>query len=206
MIRRTSSVFMKTLAPLFLILMLLSCRENHNHTAEPINPDTTTAEFDLSQFEREDLGNGLVRVTKRDADGALLEEGYLLHGKRVSTWSTWDNGFLYSVVPYVNDLPHGQAVEFDHRRFITARRNYNQGKLDGISAVYKSGRPMTLQTYKNGVLHGESIDYFKQGIEQGSVRQTMNYKNGELDGPMKFYDEKGNVTLEYKYANGQKIE
>ena len=37
------------------------------------------------------------------------------------------------------------------------------------------------------------------------LKQEVEYKNGLQDGYFRYYDEEGNVTLEYEYKEGEKI-
>ena len=46
---------------------------------------------------------------------------------------------------------------------------------------------------------------YKEFYNNGKLQRSINYKNGVMDGPMKYYNEEGGVTLEYSYKNGEKV-
>ena len=55
--------------------------------------------------------------------------------------------------------------------------------------------------WKNGKKDGEWIAYYPGGKMPAVI---TNYKEGELDGVMKQYDQSGNITSEINYKDGLK--
>jgi hypothetical protein len=70
--------------------------------------------------------------------------------------------------------------------------NYDNGKLRYIKIYDKPG------TYDFQVINGKIIAYYEDGI---SIKYERNFKNLELDGVVKEYDENGNITKEGFYTN-----
>lgn len=50
-------------------------------------------------------------------------------------------------------------------------------------------------TFKNGVLHGESLSWYKNG----KLRRKGYYHKGQISGKWTFFDEDGNQTIEANY-------
>ncbi|WP_288983608.1 hypothetical protein [uncultured Flavobacterium sp.] len=81
-----------------------------------------------------------------------------------------------------NDGPIGKWIE-----------NYDNGKLHYIKIYDTPG------TYDFKVKDGKIISYYEDGK---TIKYERNFKNMELDGVWKEYDEKGIITKEGKYVNG----
>ena len=71
--------------------------------------------------------------------------------------------------------------------------NYDNGKLHYIKIYDTPG------TYDFQVKDGKIISYYEDGK---TIKYERNFKNLELDGVWKEYDEKGTITKEGKYVNG----
>jgi antitoxin component YwqK of YwqJK toxin-antitoxin module len=71
--------------------------------------------------------------------------------------------------------------------------NYDNGKLHYIKIYDTPG------TYDFQVKDGKIISYYEDGK---TIKYERNFKNMELDGVWKEYDEKGIITKEGKYVNG----
>ena len=41
--------------------------------------------------------------------------------------------------------------------------------------------------------------------DRGNLQRRGNFKNGKQHGLLQYFDEEGNVTLEYEYKNGEKV-
>lgn len=60
---------------------------------------------------------------------------------------------------------------------------------------YDNGQAQFMQQYLNGIKHGEYKDWFKTG----QIRTIGFFNMGMRDGIWKWYDEKGEVTLQVRY-------
>jgi antitoxin component YwqK of YwqJK toxin-antitoxin module len=163
------------------------------------------ASIDLSGFEIQDIpGTNFQKVVKRTSDGTLLEEGVIMDGKRNGMWVTYhtDNEIPKTIVNYVNDVSSGSYYSFNNRGQLEEMRGYLNNELDGKWGKYKFGRTTEEANYKNGKFDGVYKSYF---ANSDKVQKEFNYKNGELHGNYKFYNEDGQVTLEYEYDNGEKV-
>lgn len=186
---------MKNLVLLLLITLLTACGTKNTGTA---------GTGDLSAFKIFSLESGGEQAKKMDSAGNVLEEGYLLNGKRNGAWIKYhdENHRIKSITHYSNNELNGPYIELNNRGQIESRAGYVNGQLDGLKAVYKFGRATTETEYKNGVINGKHKEY----NNSGKIQKEVDFKNGVQDGQLKYYDEEGNVTLEYTYKNGEKID
>jgi antitoxin component YwqK of YwqJK toxin-antitoxin module len=64
--------------------------------------------------------------------------------------------------------------------------------------VYRNSSQVKEQfTFKNGLLHGESLAWHKNG----TLRRRGFYTKGHISGKWEFWDEEGNKTVEAHYKN-----
>jgi len=76
------------------------------------------------------------------------------------------------------------AVDRHTNGKIKVLTTYNETKESGINLLFDdSGRLITEENYKNGLLHGTKRRY----SDLGRLSEEMEYKNGELDGTYRKY-------------------
>lgn len=141
-------------------------------------------------------------ATKKDKNGALLEEGITdENGLKNGAWVIYqgEGGYPSKIASYVKGEFNGPYFEFDGFGRMALRANYKNNKFHGSVAKFLNGDLIQESNYKDGVLHG----IYKEYDRYGGIQKEINYKNGKLDGPFRYYDEKGKITLEYNYKNGQ---
>ena len=54
---------------------------------------------------------------------------------------------------------------------------------------------------KDGLIHGKVKTYY----ENGKIRSTANFLNGNIDGPLREYNQAGKLIQETLYKNGNKV-
>lgn len=187
---------------LFLILCLPSCQDQQN-IPQANEPGIASK---LPDFTLTDLGNGLVRAErKEETTGRLLEEGYLLNGKKTGAWviyhDTGEENRIKYITSFVNGQKTGPALEISYRCQLIQQEHYTADLPNSVWIKYRNSRMEEETNYQDGQLHGP----FKTFFRDGKLRQSGNYVNGELDGFVRYYNEEGKVTLEYEYQNGKKI-
>jgi antitoxin component YwqK of YwqJK toxin-antitoxin module len=164
----------------------------------------TGANFDTTGFESTSLGDGVFLMTKTDPDGLVIEQGIVRDGMKNGMWVTFnEKGVVSQVSSYVNGLETGVRMEFSKNGQMEKKTTYVANQLDGAFGEYKFGKPIKEAEYKGGVRHGAYKEYFKN---KGTLQKLVEFKNGKQDGKMQYYDDEGNVTLEYTYKNGEKVE
>ncbi len=149
-------------------------------------------------------GSSTQRVVKRDENGNILEVGYLRDGVQEGMWKTYypEKNLPKTITHFVNGNVHGIYLEFNDRGQIELRASYQDNKLDGPWGKFRFGRPTHLAHYKNGQYDGV---YQEFNIRDGKIMKEIHYKGGQYHGSFKYFNEVGEVTLEYEYANGEKV-
>ena len=193
---------MKNIVILILSLVIFSCQQGNTDSPQI----TTSPDPALEGFEITDIpGTNYQKAVKKDEAGTVLEEGQLINGQRTGTWITYHGGqpFPKSLITYTGGLANGPYFEFNNRGQVEMKASYLNNKLDGPWATYKFGRPMNTANYKNGELDGIYVEY---ATGTGKPKKEIGYKEGKMHGRYIYFDEEGNVTLEYMYKNGEKVE
>lgn len=125
-------------------------------------------------------GNGNAYGIFFDEKGNKRSEGNYKNRKREGKWMYYHPGGkqILSEEFYIND------------------------KLEGTKKVfYTTGKTSEEINYKNGLLHGASVQYSEDGIK---LREE-NYVDDVRQGKAVYRDRKGNVVAEGEYKNGLKI-
>jgi antitoxin component YwqK of YwqJK toxin-antitoxin module len=179
-------------------LMVWSCQpQSNNNQAIP---------SDLADYEITDIpGSPAKKAVKEYVDGSILEEGRILNGLRTGLWVTYSAGntFPDKIMTYANGMANGPYFEFNERGQIEIQAYYKDNKLHGKWGEYKFSRPIKEAFYTDGQLDGVYREY-KTG--SGKVQKEIEYKNGKMDGRYLFYDDEGNIILDYQYKNGEKVD
>lgn len=184
---------------IFSILVLYSCGGGGSAVAPTPSQDANLAGFN----EQKMGGSNAVYVYKAAGDGRLLESGYTVDGKKNGTWMTYhdDNGRIQTLASYVDGQLNGPTLKFTNRGQIESKSDYKAGIYDGVVATYKFGRIEKTTPYVNGKIEGTYEEY----NQKGKLLKSVEFKNGVQDGTLKYFDDEGNVTLEYLYKNGEKV-
>ena len=149
-------------------------------------------------------GTDYVLAEKRNADGQLVEAGRLRGDTKDGTWVTYhpDKEIPATVADYVNGNYSGTYQTFNNRGQLEMIAGYVNNQLHGKYAKYKFGRKTEEGEYNNGKETGVwTVYYNNKDIPQ----KMTTYLDGQMNGPLRFYDEEGNVTVEYEYRNGEKV-
>ncbi|MFT4759412.1 MAG: antitoxin component YwqK of YwqJK toxin-antitoxin module [Paraglaciecola sp.] len=149
-------------------------------------------------------GTTMQKAVKKNPDGEIMEEGTVENGQKNGQWIIYnaDNNLPKSITTYVDGLYTGTLIEFNKRGQIEKTTSYINNELNGLYGVYKFGRTVETVNYVNGKMDGVYRKYFNN---KDDVQEERTYKNGVLDGALRFFNEEGKVVLEYDYKNGEKI-
>jgi len=166
------------------------------------NQSTDVKSASLTGYSLTDLGNGASKAVKKDGNGLVVEEGYVINGVKNGQWTSYDEGGkIYAVTNYINGKKNGKELIFNKRFQVETMVSYTDDQYDGIYGEYKNGRPEQEVSYKMGQFDGPTRMYFKTG----KLQKEVNFKDGKQHGDYRFYDEEGNITVQYKYRDGNKI-
>lgn len=187
----------RTLLPFFLLFVALySCQSPAGKV---------DAAFDISAYQSEAVaGSTMTRLQKMDANGVLIEEGFIEDGVPSGAWITYHEGGIFpaKITHYAHGIFNGPYFEFTQHGQMTVRANYKDNQFDGYWCKYSFGRPILEVNYKNGQLEGVYKEY---DTSTGKIQKEMNYKAGQLHGNYRFYNAEGSVIAEYEYENGEQV-
>lgn len=188
----------------FFILFQLNCQKK-SATAPVPNPPGLEG-FTLTKLPNSDMQVAV----KKDASGTVIEEGFILNGKRIGAWATYyPNGNLMHVKSFYQNELHGMCFAINDRRQIVEQNRFVNGKLDGKQTkIHQPQNRLELEfMYKDGLLDGVQSQFFNP-LETGGmtkVQMQTEYKKGVLDGYTRTFDTEGKITTEYLYKNGEKV-
>lgn len=196
---------MKKLIFLFTIISfgLWSCQK----AADPnIAEAEIPQKYNPTEYTTFDIpGSDLKRVEKRDTSGTLLETGFLDGNVRTGIWVTFypTTGMPAKTAALVDGKYNGPYFEYTLRGQVELIANYKDNKLHGSWAKYFFSRPEIIANYNEGKLDGVYRKYFPNKTD--AIQEEVNYINGVMDGKYRYFNDKGQLTLEYDYKNGKKV-
>lgn len=166
----------------------------------------TGAAANLEGYQTEVIdGTSITKATKKSGAGEILEQGYVSNGKRNGIWMTYyegdDAGKIKTIASYSDGILSGPYLELSNRGQIETEVNYENNMYHGKFATYKFGRLTKEVNYNKNALDGVTIEYDNRGNKQ----KEINYKDGKQHGMMRYYNEEGDVIVEYEYKNGEKV-
>lgn len=155
-----------------------------------------------------------------DQAGDTTEKISYLLGKRNGYYIKYKKDPYYGLYVYSRELFAGDKKEGVARIFyadgkIKQTLPYYNGRKDGLSREYDSeGKIITLLEYNNDFLVSrEKINFTdSQGLKQGewlefypggNIKVEKNYRNDQLHGYYKEYDERGKLLVTLLYEDGR---
>lgn len=192
---------MKYFLFIFSILFLYSCGGTGSN-APAVGAPSSNA--DLTGFTEVAMqGSNAMYNEKKNGAGGMSESGYTVNGKKNGPWIKYheDNGRIMSMESWVDGQLNGPSLNFNNRGQIESKSEYKGGQFDGVVETYKFGRTEKSTPYVNGKIQG----MYQEFNQKGKLLKEVEFKNGVQDGTMKYYDDEGNITVEYIYKNGEKV-
>lgn len=162
-------------------------------------------DFDSENYKIEDITDSKFKRATKYAGEIIAEQGTLLNNMKEGTWVTYYEkieGKIRKIEHFHQGKVHGASINVDPRGHIQQIAHYIHGQQDGMTISYNNAKTAGIANYSAGQLHG----IFKGYFDNGMVQQTVEYKNGLKDGKLKYFDEEGNMTLEYTYKDDEKVE
>ncbi|SRR6056297_215774 len=187
-----------------LSIFLLSCNGEKSTVS---GSDSGTSYKLPASYESEVISEDLqyVSLTKGEY---LKVEGYIRKGQQDGVWIYYypDRRKIQRIEPYNLGKLHGFVKEFSLNGNMTLFAEYKDGLQDGIYQEYKFGYPLATATFKAGNLDGARLIYFSDKDNLGTVQQKIQYSDGVKSGLHQYFNDKGEVVLEYEYKDGERIE
>ena len=173
-------------------ILLISCGTNG-----------TGPKYDLKGYQTENIGGNAQLVSYQDAAQYYLANGAVINGVRNGNWVTYhpNTNNVKTISNYINGKKNGVEIMLNDRGQIEAMVSYKNDVLHGLKINYQFGRPTDETTYKDGKIDGPFAIY----DNQARLQKKGSFKNGKQHGTLQFFDENGNVTLQYEYNEGEKI-
>lgn len=140
-------------------------------------------------------------IRKYDKD-KIAYMGYFKNNMLVGNYKRWYySGALKAEINYNEEGSVGYAkLYWDNGKLMATGKYINQNVKDSIWQYYGTdGILMLKESYKNGVLDGNTVAYFRNGNRS----KLAPYTNGKLNGIYKEYWEDNGITrLEIYYKDG----
>jgi len=156
-----------------------------------------------AKIEPFDDGSGLVKVTIYGSDQGILEQGYYLNGYREGVYTKFHaTGYVNITTGYVRGKKEGQSVVADDRGQIQELFTYHKDLLHGTYIKYNRSQLKEKKNYLKGKVEGTVELYYPNG----KIMERSNYANGTRDGISQWFDQAGNLSIEYTYNNGELVQ
>jgi antitoxin component YwqK of YwqJK toxin-antitoxin module len=154
-------------------------------------------------MEQMNDGSSVVKMRVFGENATLKEEAFYKNGFREGGYTQYhDNQFVASTVGYLQGKKEGQLLVIDDKGQVQERSTYHNDELDGVYIKYNRSRIKETKVYSNGVLNGPVEKFYANN----NIMERTTYKDGQLDGIARWYDQEGNLTIEYTYDMGELVE
>lgn len=131
--------------------------------------------------------------------GELKSEGKYKDGKRVGPWKHYHaNGKIEQTGSYVDGQPDGEWKWYFSDGALRREETYYLGKEDGTSIEYNdTGKVVTKGDYIEGLREGPWV------VDVNDHREVGSYRDGQMHGDWKFYDDEDILVFEGTFVDGQ---
>ncbi len=186
-------------------LFFVACNAGGSSAA----PEGSTGPTGLAwaAYETEAIpGTDTKRVILRDPSNNLIRErGQMRDGLAVGTWEIYEGDqerIPAKIISFVDGKYSGSYLELDDQGGLDLVAHYRNNLLHGSWGMYRFGRPEKLANYSDGELDGV---YQEFNMRTGNLTKEAHYRNGKEHGIFRYYNDEGQVTVEYEYRDGEKI-
>ena len=188
------------------------------------------AQKTVNQYDKEGLRHGLWTKNYHNTKEKRYE-GVFKHGKEIDSFKFYTLSGGKSVLSAIKVFNENDSIA-DVTFLASTNKVISEGKMNGKRFIgpwvfyHKNSSKKMIEEHYNesGLLHGERLVYFKNGLvaeqahykngkldgesqwfsEDGILLRQNHYKEGELEGKTINYDALGNKTSEGQYSNSQK--
>jgi len=187
-----------------LMMAISSCKPADKAKPAMSSSDNSAIPEDISGMTMEDIpGTDTKYARQVNNTGAVEIEGFVTDHKKTGQWIQYGaEGDIGLINNYVDGKLEGVAMRMTYRNQVDLKSTYHNGILHGPWVMYKFGKKIEERYYKNGKLEGVVKVFDERTFK---LKQEAEYKDGLQDGFFRYYDENGNVTLEYEYKKGEKV-
>lgn len=125
------------------------------------------------------------KVSSKEAFVNDIKQGY--------SFVYYPSGKTKLMTPYVNGKPDGIAYEYSEDSVIISIIKYQFGILANVERINRKDE------------NGKKQGVWKDFNEDGKLKEEKKFKDDVLDGYVKTYDKKGNLTNTEKFNNGKQV-
>lgn len=180
------------------LLALVICACGGSKTSIPVEGNQIPGGAIIQDYEGI---SGLQKVMVKVGD-VTVGEGDFLNGLYHGTWTSYSNdGWPQSITTYFEGKKQGVQLLFDNIGYVQTKASFFDDELNGEYLVYNRRKIVERRTYSNGVLHGLQERFYVDGTKM----EESTYVNGKIDGIARWYDEAGNLSIEYEYNMGELV-
>ncbi len=186
-----------------VVLLMQACggssTGNENSSSAP-----SVGAVNMEGLELIDLPGGYQRAIRKNESGKITEEGVLRNGKRNGTWIVYhtDKPVPASVANFIDDQYSGPYLQYTPTGQLELACSYKANQLDGSFSKFKKNVLTEEGSYLNGQYHGSYTKYYPN---KRYPQQVVEYYNGQLHGLAKYFNEAGDLIMEYEYNHGEKV-
>lgn len=110
-----------------------------------------------------------------------------------------ENSTFYELTIYKAGKSSGIARRYYNNGTLESESPYKNGKIDGTSKIYLSGKVVREIPYKEGMIDGIAKYYYDTGV----LSAETPFEKGKINGIEKVYSEKGKLVREVIYKHGK---
>lgn len=132
-------------------------------------------------------------LTYDTSEHIVTKEAFVNDIKQGSSFSYYPSGKTKLITPYIKGKRDGYAYEYAEDSTIIAIMKYQGGILASVEQMNRRDEA------------GKKQGVHKEFYDDGKLKEEKRFKDGVLDGYVKSYDKKGNLTNTEKYTNGKQI-
>lgn len=150
--------------------------------------------------------------------GKLTKSVNYLEGKKNGYTFNYDtNQLVVSKELFVNDIKQGNTITYYQSGKTKLVTPYVKGKPDGYAYEYsEDSLIISIMKYQGGILasverlnrkdkNGKKQGIWKEFYDDGKLKEEKKYKDDIIDGYVKTFDTKGNLTNTQKFDNGKQV-
>lgn len=184
-----------------LALLLISCGGSNSANQSSENAISEESQIPGNAILQDyQAVPGLQKAVVKSGD-MTTGEGDFLNGRYHGSWIEYEtDGKVKSITTYFKGQKQGVELIFDNSGYVASKAYYHQDVLNGEYLKYKRRRIVERLNYANGVLDGLQQKFY--GNADMTLMEESNYVAGKIDGVARWYDQEGNLTIEYEYDMG----
>jgi len=155
----------------------------------------------INQYHNDGTRHGLWQK-KFDKTDQIRYTGKFDHGVEVGTFKFYKKGFKRfptAIKKFSDNGKKAEVIFFSQRGDTISKGIEVNRKKEGEWKYFhnRSSKIMMLENYVNGLVEGERVSYYDNGV----VSEKLNFLNGKKHGKQLVYSVKGVLIKEFTYEN-----